>query len=540
MTIPVDLSELRQLMNTGAAGELSSVIENIQNNHIVNVSDSSVSWVKTEAALTAAQAGACKHIVVTDSFSLTTSITITKGLTILKGAIITCTGTLLVINGPFITGFRKCFIAASSELTFAGGSVDRIFPEWFGAAGDGITDDTTAVEAAIASGAANSIPVWFSALYVVNEADLKSGCVIDGFGTFIKKAGSATYALACTTVEVYHDIIIRNVTINGNKASCTAGGGIAISGINLLIDSVHIYNTPHAAINVGYRLGTRNIRIVNNHILNPALSGNWWGGIGITAGRDVFISGNVIESTDGFMTYGIAYEPDVGTPAAQTGNVIITDNVIAGGRIFIDGENIAGPIPDVLVANNIVDARGSAISNGANEAPFYVRRTNYLAIKGNTSISIDSGSTNNILAVDMDHLNSNFTIAGNDFYCYGLAGSCSAIRMLTTNSYGLVQNNSITGLGANPLTYGVQAYNTAAGDHLTVRGNTYLNCTNWYSITDTNSVLERAIGKGISGARPSLLALDIGVMYMDTTLDADGLPIFWNGTKWIKADGTDA
>ncbi len=46
--------------------------------------------------------------------------------------------------------------------------------------------------------------------------------------------------------------------------------------------------------------------------------------------------------------------------------------------------------------------------------------------------------------------------------------------------------------------------------------------------------------KGATAARPTPAATDYGAMYLDTTLDADGLPIFWNGAKWIKADGSDA
>lgn len=46
--------------------------------------------------------------------------------------------------------------------------------------------------------------------------------------------------------------------------------------------------------------------------------------------------------------------------------------------------------------------------------------------------------------------------------------------------------------------------------------------------------------KGTTAARPTPSAGQFGRMYLDTTLDADGLPIFWTGTKWVKADGTDA
>lgn len=46
--------------------------------------------------------------------------------------------------------------------------------------------------------------------------------------------------------------------------------------------------------------------------------------------------------------------------------------------------------------------------------------------------------------------------------------------------------------------------------------------------------------KDTTAKRPILHSTDAGYRYLDTTLDADGLPILWNGSKWIKYDGTDA
>lgn len=50
----------------------------------------------------------------------------------------------------------------------------------------------------------------------------------------------------------------------------------------------------------------------------------------------------------------------------------------------------------------------------------------------------------------------------------------------------------------------------------------------------------QTVKRDTTGNRISPSASDIGLMYMDTTLDADGMPIWWNGSKWIKSDGTDA
>lgn len=43
--------------------------------------------------------------------------------------------------------------------------------------------------------------------------------------------------------------------------------------------------------------------------------------------------------------------------------------------------------------------------------------------------------------------------------------------------------------------------------------------------------------KDTTAARPTLTASDIGVTYLDTTLDADGKPIWWTGTAWVDATG---
>lgn len=43
--------------------------------------------------------------------------------------------------------------------------------------------------------------------------------------------------------------------------------------------------------------------------------------------------------------------------------------------------------------------------------------------------------------------------------------------------------------------------------------------------------------RGTTANRPTPSANDIGIVYLDNTLDADGKPIWWNGTAWIDATG---
>jgi hypothetical protein len=51
------------------------------------------------------------------------------------------------------------------------------------------------------------------------------------------------------------------------------------------------------------------------------------------------------------------------------------------------------------------------------------------------------------------------------------------------------------------------------------------------------SFLGRKTLKGNTASRPTLTTYDVGHMHMDTTLDADGKPIWWTGTAWVDATG---
>lgn len=48
------------------------------------------------------------------------------------------------------------------------------------------------------------------------------------------------------------------------------------------------------------------------------------------------------------------------------------------------------------------------------------------------------------------------------------------------------------------------------------------------------------VGRGSTGARPVLTVADIGAMYMDTTLNGGGKPIWWNGGGWVDYTGAAA
>jgi hypothetical protein len=49
---------------------------------------------------------------------------------------------------------------------------------------------------------------------------------------------------------------------------------------------------------------------------------------------------------------------------------------------------------------------------------------------------------------------------------------------------------------------------------------------------------QKGLSRDVTANRPSVSGnKDTGTMYLDTTLDADGKPIWWNGTAWVDATG---
>jgi hypothetical protein len=55
--------------------------------------------------------------------------------------------------------------------------------------------------------------------------------------------------------------------------------------------------------------------------------------------------------------------------------------------------------------------------------------------------------------------------------------------------------------------------------------------------SDTDGAILNVTTKGATGSRPTFTAADIGGMYFDTTLAANGKPIFWTGTAWVDGLG---
>lgn len=99
-----------------------------------------------DAAAAAIGSNRCTVIVRSDLvMAANTAFPVTSELRIENRAVITTTGYTLTINGRFSASSGQCF-AGSGYVIFGSASVvPVVYATWFGALGDGVTDDTTAL-----------------------------------------------------------------------------------------------------------------------------------------------------------------------------------------------------------------------------------------------------------------------------------------------------------------------------------------------------------------------------------------------------------
>lgn len=90
---------------------------------------------------------------------------------------------------------------------------------------------------------------------------------------------------------------------------------------------------------------------------------------------------------------------------------------------------------------------------------------------------------------------------------------------------------------ATPTAGGIKGMRVQILNPVENAGSTYICTVN--SATASTWRMENQFGvkKATTANRPTLTASDIGVVYLDTTLDADGKPIWWTGTAWVDATG---
>lgn len=260
--------------------------------------------------------------------------------------------------------------------TLGGYSVDDVIsrldyfvtPQTYGAKGDGVTDDTAAIQAALNASSFVYIP---DGTYMINavfagyghesEGGLKpksnQTIILSPNATLkaIPNSSQFYYIINCFKVE---NVIISGGKIEGDRNDHTGTGGewghgiSIIASSNIVIENMEIFNCWGDSVYLGHADGTdcSNIRVYNCKLHNSRRQG-----ISVVSGVNVIIRDCEIYNINGILPqYGIDIEPnrDIGFIEKV---VIDACNIhdCAGGSIIINSS--MGNIKTLRVSNCHLD-----------------------------------------------------------------------------------------------------------------------------------------------------------------------------------------
>lgn len=349
----------------------------------------------------------------------------------------------------------------------------------FGALGDGSTDDTTAIQAALDAG---GLVIFPPGTYKITASlEVSSDTTISGYGACISVYGTAPYHAIINTgwTEAGTDDGVENVNILGleidgrksTKTSATdvnSGRGISInSGRYCTVRDCYVHDTYTHGIWFGSYYSSDDDTYYTHHI---TVAGNrcencgnteWSRGYGIWffwKSYDFVIADNVVTHGE---AGGIAVDDaSSGAEASkQCERFAITGNVVTGDTARTDtlnerGITVEGSF-DFTVTGNTIDGIGDAImvSDGQGN-----QTTGYGVISGNTVRAANKG----IRILDSRDV----LISGNDIEAN--AGTTPTGIRIESAADPYIVNVSVTGNLIKSTLVGVRTYTATEGTYTNV------------------------------------------------------------------------
>jgi parallel beta-helix repeat protein len=339
----------------------------------------------------------------------------------------------------------------------------------FGAIGDGTTDDTVAINAAIASvnSTGGGMVIIPSGNYLVATSlsiTLLSNVALVGQGQ------SSVLKAASVSRNIFTGSSISNVLLKDFYVDCTNQGGtfngIYITGFtNSEINGVTIYN----AAGFGWLIFTA----VNSKFLRNTINiTRQWDGMTISTGS----SGNIIEGNTVLNSYdsGIGFTNTVGTVCV--GNYVNRSGVIVSGSYVAPGIDAAGAVNADITGNYVI---GNLFGISMLQHPNSGQNPKRITCTGNTVADsvygIMVGSVSVISPAVTVGVLSEIIISGNKIF----SDSVQGIHLDTC------QNITVCGNDVSYCVNGIYINNTS---YITLSANTSnLNSANGFNFTTGNS-----------------------------------------------------
>jgi len=263
------------------------------------------------ASLALAVAGATAvggTLIINSAATCPTNLTVPADVTLQftrKGSISITTGATLTIVGPIQASPVQIFsnaVSGQGTVSFAGNtSLEKVYPQWWGAVGDGSTDIRAAAQAALdAVGTAGGGSVHFiaasSGYYTTGSLRPSSNTTVSGDGYLSQiKCPTAGWTLSYPTnygiinIDRKSNVRVTGLRITGTNSVATAttapkliflDGTLASPITNIQIDHNSFDTTVDEGIwQGGAQAYITKIDISNNYFTNIAYKGTAYGGL---------------------------------------------------------------------------------------------------------------------------------------------------------------------------------------------------------------------------------------------------------------------
>ena len=188
-----------------------------------------------------------KALLIPNEQAVSADITVPSNISLRflqGGSLAIATGVTVTINGNVDAGLYQIFSwAGTGKVAFGAGIVKEVYPQWWGAKGGDVTDDTAAIQMALGSGAKTLFIPKTSSYYKITS-QLNAFSDMDVFF-----APGATIKLESTGTD--HTVSFNNITnatwINARllRAGATTGSGIHALSVTGTTDSTTKFINGH-------------------------------------------------------------------------------------------------------------------------------------------------------------------------------------------------------------------------------------------------------------------------------------------------------
>jgi hypothetical protein len=277
-----------------------------------------------------------------------------------------------------------------------------------GARGDGVTDDTAALQSAINQAAAAGGSVYLpSGTYMVRQQGsnawalrLSSNVTVygDGPSSLIKLAANQDSWTRVVSGGSVSNVILRDFGVDGNDNNQATWSeqrhGVFLSASqNITCRDLYVTNTSGDGI--FYYSQTSGL-IENNTVVGGAVLKNARVGINFQGGTGVVVQNNSVQN------YDTSYKAEIDSGSPDASSIQVLNNYASGGRpLALNGSSSGGKCRNILV-------EGNTLLGTAGDWTIWVGHSADVTIRNN----VLSGGYSGVYSIFDNH---NLTIEGNDF-----------------------------------------------------------------------------------------------------------------------------